>query len=109
MGLFDRLKGIFGGGRPETSDRGIYYYVQCNKCREGIRIRVDPLWDLAPDFEGGSSFTAKKYVVGQKCYRPIEIELTFDDKREETERQISGGRFITAEEYEALAQPPTPA
>jgi hypothetical protein len=83
----------------------LYYYVQCNKCGEAIRIRVDPLWDLAPDFEGGSSFTAKKYVIGQKCYRPIEVELTYDNNREETDRQISGGKFITAEEYEALATP----
>jgi hypothetical protein len=63
------------------------------------------MWDLAPDFDGGSSFTAKKYVIGQKCYRPIEVELTYDNNREETERQISGGKFITAEEYEALATP----
>lgn len=108
MGLLDRIKGVFGGGKAEAGDRGLYYYVQCNKCGEGIRIRVDPLWDLAPDFGGGSSFTAKKYVIGQKCYRPIEVELTYDNNRQETERQISGGKFITSEEYEALAAPTSP-
>lgn len=106
MSLFERISRIFGGGGPKVeTDRGLYYYLQCDKCREVIRVRVDPQWDLAPDYDGGSSFTANKYVIGQKCYRPIEVTLTFDNNRQETERQISGGKFITAEEYAALATP----
>ncbi|HEX5415692.1 MAG TPA: hypothetical protein VFZ25_08490 [Chloroflexota bacterium] len=105
MGLLDGLLkrvGI-GGGPKETGDRGVYYYIRCNKCKEKIRVRVDPYWDLSPEFEG-SGFSVTKHVIGQKCFRTIEVSLTFDDKRQETERSISGGTFITVAEYEEGAE-----
>ena len=107
MGLFSGLRRLFGGGSSDTADRGQYYYVRCDKCKEAIRFRVDPLWDLGPS-EGGGGFTVDKHIIGQKCFRPIEVTLTFDDHRIETERSITGGTFITVAEYEQ-AQAPNPA
>jgi len=110
MGLLDGLlKRIgVGGGPKETGDRGVYYYVRCDRCKEKIRIRVDPYWDLSPENEG-SGFTVTKHIIGQKCFRTIEATLTFDDKRVETERLISGGKFITAEEYAEGAEEKPPS
>jgi hypothetical protein len=105
MGLLDGLKRLFGGGTAAPADRGMYYYVRCDRCREAIRVRVDPAWDLAPDFEGGGGFGVTKHVIGQKCFRPIEVTITFDEKRQEIDKEISGGKFITAEEYEAEQAP----
>ncbi len=96
------LKLLGGGGAP--ADRGLYYYVRCDKCGEKIRFRVDPRWDLAPSYEDGdqaSSFSVTKHIVGQKCFRPIEVSLTFDRNRKESGRLATGGQLITAEEYEA--------
>src|SRR5579884_1244160 len=103
MGLLDgllKLVGV-GGGRP--SDQGLYYYVRCDKCGEKIRFRVDPRWDLAPTYDGddqASSYSVTKHIVGQKCFRPIEVTLTFDRGRKESSRSVTGGQLITAEEYE---------
>jgi hypothetical protein len=110
MGLIDNILLFFGLRRGTgSSDRGVYYYVRCDRCKESIRFRVDPLWDLGQADGGG--FTVTKHVMGQKCFRTIEIDLTFDDHRVETERSITGGKFITAEEYDAehAASPETPA
>ncbi|MGH2457419.1 MAG: hypothetical protein ACRDIY_00960 [Chloroflexota bacterium] len=103
MGLFDGLRSLFGGSRA-PADRGVYYYVRCDKCAEKIRFRVDPRWDLAPSYDDGdqaSSFSVTKHIVGQKCFRPIEVSLTFDRNRKETGRSATGGQIITAEEFEA--------
>ncbi|HVC35210.1 MAG TPA: hypothetical protein VNL16_16980, partial [Chloroflexota bacterium] len=67
-------------------------------------IRVDPRWDLAPSYDGGdqaSSFSVTKHVVGQRCFRPIEVMLTFDQNRKESSRSVTGGQLISADEYAA--------
>ena len=99
MGLFDSLKKLFGaGGTAPAGDRGVYYYVRCDRCKEALKFRVDPLWDLGSADGGG--YIVTKHIMGQKCFKTVEVILTFDDRREESERQIYGGKFITAEEFE---------
>lgn len=108
MGIFDGLRkaiGIGGGGKGEGADRGIYYYVRCDKCGEAIRIRVDPYWDLG---EGDGGFSVTKHVIGQKCFRPIEVTIDFDSGRKEIDKAITGGKFISAEEYAAQLPPASP-
>jgi hypothetical protein len=111
MGFLSNLLSTLGLGRKASSgDRGVYYYVRCDRCKETIRFRVDPLWDLGTADGGG--FVVTKQVMGemrpgQKCFRTIEVTLTFDDRREETERSITGGTFVTAEDYER-EHPATP-
>ncbi|HLH74105.1 MAG TPA: hypothetical protein VKX96_12535 [Chloroflexota bacterium] len=103
MGLFDGLLRLLGGNRAPT-DHGVYYYVRCTKCGEKIRFRVDLRWDLAPNYDGddqASSFSVTKHIVGQKCFRPIEVTLDFDRNRKESRRSVTGGELITAEEYAA--------
>ena len=103
MGLFDGLRRLFGGSRT-SADHGVYYYVRCTKCGEKIRFRVDLRWDLAPHYEGddqASSFSVTKHIVGQKCFRPIEVTLDFDRNRKETGNSVKGGELITESEYAA--------
>ena len=108
MGLLTNiLKSVgIGRGTSLSGDRGIYYYVRCDRCKETLRFRVDPLWDLGTADGGG--FVVTKHIMGQKCFRTIEVTLTFDDRREESERDITGGKFITAAEYDQ-DHPATPA
>jgi len=94
------------GGVPSAPpDRGSYYYVRCDRCHQAIRVRVDPAWDLSPDFEGGGGFGVTKHVIGQKCFRPIEVTITFDEKRNEIDKEITGGKFIAEAEYDAEQAP----
>ena len=104
MGLFDGLKKLFGGrGDSTPGDRGVYYFVRCDRCKEALRFRVDPLWDLGATDGGG--YVVTKHIIGQKCFKTVEVVLTFDDRRVESERQIYGGTFITSEEYEEATVP----
>ncbi len=111
MGFFRRLFGALRGA-PAPGDDGagrsaFWVYVRCNACKEPIRVRVNREHDLSAEYEEGSDaptgYLVHKEVVGERCFRRIQVDLTFDGQRKETERQIKGGVFLTAEEYAAAA------
>ena len=113
MSFFKRLfGGLLGGGSAQTSDdagrNAFWLYVRCNACGELIRLRVSREHDLSAEFDGDSdapsSYHMTKEIVGQKCFRRIHVEMTFDGNKRPTDQQIMGGTFTTREEYEA-AQP----
>jgi hypothetical protein len=98
MNLFKKINNIFHIPPPKL-DRALYLYVQCDKCGEKLRARVDVWNDLTADFGEGSddaaSYHCRKVLVGaNKCYQPIEIELKFDKNHKLIDKQINGGRFI---------------
>ncbi|MBI3972329.1 MAG: hypothetical protein HY332_13700 [Chloroflexi bacterium] len=105
MSIFKKLFGglLGGGGRP--ADDAIWLYVRCAACGETIRVRVSPLNDLSPEFEGErdypTGYIVRKEIVGQNCFRRIHVEMTFDARRQPLSQDITGGTFITREEYES--------
>lgn len=101
MGFFDSLKALLGGGSGGGQSDGAYWiYVRCRRCGEVIKTRLDLLNSLTLNDEGG--YTAHKTLVGNRlCFERVEVVLTFDENRHLINRDISGGDFITAEEYEA--------
>ena len=61
------LKNLFGGGKSAARDEhAMFYYVQCKKCGEKVRVRVDARWDLDQEYEGQgdlvSGYVARKEV-----------------------------------------------
>ena len=46
-------------------------------------------------------FVRKQLLGRELCFNPINVELTFDNKRILIDQQISGGRFITEDEFSA--------
>ena len=101
-GLLKKLNSLFA--RTVQSDRNHYLYVQCKRCGEKIRVRVDMSSELSPDYADSGDFPngyyCRKVVVGEKrCFQPIEINLKFDGKRRLLEKQIDGGTFLTEDEY----------
>jgi len=119
VSFFKRLLGgLLGGGSQQSADgagpNAFWLYVRCNACGENIRLRVSRDHDLSAEFDGESdspsAYHMTKEVVGQNCFRRIHVEMTFDGSKRPTEQQITGGTFITREEYEAAqaAEPATP-
>lgn len=103
MGFFDQLKRMFGGSGGGRDD-GIYLYVRCNRCGDRVRVRVNSTSELQQEFkqsDRASGYSVRKMVVDQRCFRPIEIRLRFDARRNEQERTIEGGTFLSQEEFEA--------
>jgi hypothetical protein len=108
MSFFSKLLGAFRGQPPAGDDAGrnaFWVYVRCNACGEPIRVRINREHDLSAEYDEGSdaasSYHVHKEVVGQRCFRRIQVDLTFDGQRKVTDQQAQGGTFLTREEYEA--------
>ena len=100
MGLFKKIAQLFAS--PEQDEERAYWlYVQCSRCGEKIRARVDLYNDLSPLYhETGVTYFSRKILIGQEhCFQKVEVEMNFDENRRLTERKISGGSFITEEEF----------
>ncbi|NJD57968.1 MAG: hypothetical protein C3F13_17070 [Anaerolineales bacterium] len=105
MSFLKSFSNIFST-KPSEAERALYLYVQCNKCGEKLRARVDIYSELSPDYKGSdkpASYYCRKVLVGEKqCYQPIELILKFDKNHKLVNQQISGGKFVTRDEFESL-------
>jgi hypothetical protein len=100
MGFLSKLRDLFVGGGADRN--ALYIYVKCNACGEVIRSRVNLMNDLSVDYEGRSrSFYWRKQLVGSRrgCYRPIEVDLTFDERKSVVSEDVRGGTFVTEQDY----------
>jgi hypothetical protein len=98
MGFLDSMKSLFSS--PGAGDSGYYIYVRCRRCGEVIKTRLDLHNDLS--LADGGGYVVNKTLMGsQLCFERIEVRLTFDERRQLVDREISRGEFITAEEYDA--------
>jgi hypothetical protein len=85
------------------SDPSYWLYVQCNHCGEKIKVRVNLYNDLSIRYgekEEKDTYFCRKVIMGaERCYRPIEVEMTFDRNKKLLDRQITGGIFISKDEW----------
>ena len=100
--LLKKLASLF---TPEGG-RDVYAYwldVQCDRCGEKIRTRVDLRNDLSIRYgetdQDTTYFCRKVIVGGGHCFQQITAELTFDAKRHLIHHQIQGAKLVDEEEY----------
>jgi hypothetical protein len=107
MSIFKKLSNLFAPSAP-TEGWTYWVYVQCNRCGEKLRARIDLRNELSIEYgenEAVASYYCHKTLIGEKrCYQPIEVDLMFDPSKKLTEQKITGGKFISAEEYEATGE-----
>jgi len=102
------LKKIASALSPKGAEEGgvLWVYVCCDKCGEAIRTRIDLRHDLTPNYsaEGRvTDYVLHKVLIGsQRCFEPVEVQLTFDARRQVISQEIASGQFISREEYEAV-------
>jgi hypothetical protein len=106
MSFLKKLGALFS---PPTGDtRSLWLYVKCDKCGEILKGRVDLHNDLSIQYEqsgGGSSYYCRKVFIGSnRCYRPIEVELTFDKDRQLMNKEIKGGEIVSEEDFNDFAR-----
>ena len=106
MGFLKKLLG--GADRPEskasqstgnTDPRGVYFYVQCDRCGAHVRLRADKQHDLLDE---GGRYVWHKTIVDNRCFRPMPTAVTLNASFEMVAHEITGGHYITREEYETL-------
>ena len=105
MGFIKQLTDFF----KRDSDPNIHReYVRCSRCGEKIAVRVNLANELTPQYdEGEGAYYARKGIVGSgktRCFQSIEIELYFDATRRLVSRHITGGEYITREEFDAAEE-----
>ena len=99
IGIFNRLKNLFGGEGRQEPDTGIYLYVQLDRTGEVVQLRLTPEHELVPDYEHGGYFT-RKTIVGPRRFERAEATFTFDDNRQLTGADISGGTLVDRAAWE---------
>ena len=106
MGFLKKLLG--GADRAEQQSpksagnadpHGVYFYVQCDRCGAHVRLRADNQHDLLNE-DGG--YVWHKTIVDNRCFRPMPTVVTLNANFEMVAHEITGGRYISREEYEAL-------
>ena len=95
VGLGELVARLFGRGEPAaTVDRGLYVRVRCDACGEIVQTRIDPAGDLSLADDGDGYFV-RKVLVGQQCFRPIEVRIRYADQRgTEISREVEGGTSV---------------
>lgn len=85
---------------PKKKSIGKFLIItgQCARCGEIIQTRVDLENDLSAEYgekDSETTYFCRKMLIGKKnCYAPIEVELTFDHRRQIIDRTIKGGNFV---------------
>ncbi len=102
MSLLEKLASLFTPeGTRETYAH--WLYVQCERCGEKIRTRLDLRNDLSSHYsetDQDTTYFCRKTLMGNgRCFQQIEVELTFDAHRRLVDQQIQGGKLINEEEY----------
>ncbi|MEA3349374.1 MAG: hypothetical protein U9Q82_01990 [Chloroflexota bacterium] len=100
MSLWKKITSFFTASH---FDKVYWFYVHCDHCGEVLKARVDMSNDLSVRYgerKTDDTYFCRRVIIGSnRCYQPIEVELTFGSKRELLDRQISGGEFVDEEAY----------
>lgn len=103
MSLLKRLASLFTG-RPSSGGRNLTIYVLSKRCNEPLSAEVDTLNALSGSDDGDASYYTRKVIQGtgrNRCFTQVEVELWFNSQRALLRHAVTGGRWLTAEEYEA--------
>jgi hypothetical protein len=97
------LRRLFGGGGGPSRDGGMYYYLRSKRSGEIVQIRLD-LNQLSPEYDGARviGYFTNKTAVGQRSFERMEAEFHFDSNKRLTDKSVSGGEFVTRDDW--LAQ-----
>ena len=99
MNLLKKLASLFSSA-PANTERFYPLTVQCLRCGEILHGQVNLNSELSVEYddkENAASFYVRKVLVGQgRCFQQVEISLTFDARRNLTDKQITGGKFVEA-------------
>lgn len=99
MGFFQRLFGRQPKASTYVDRTGLYFYIECGRCRRPLRLRADKSYDLEATDEG---FSWHKTVVCRHCFHAMPLEVKLDGRYQTRDEVIEKGRFLDEDEYQAL-------
>lgn len=102
MSFLKKLASLFTGGGG-GGNRSLPIYVFSTRCREPIMAEIDLVNSLSRDEENENEFYTRKVLQGSgqnRCFTQVEVEIWFDRGKRVSRYEVSGGRWLTQEEYE---------
>lgn len=99
MGFLDKLASLFGSKTAAGTDDAIHIYVECERCKSKVHVRLDRRHDISTREEGG--YFVRKEIMDSKCFRLMTAEIVFDSAYRIQQQEVRGGRFLTQAEFEA--------
>lgn len=102
MSLLKRIASFFTG-RPSSGSRNLTIYVLSTRCNEPLSAQVDTLNALSGSDDADAALYTRKVIQGtgkNRCFAQVEVELWFNSQRSLLRHAVSGGRWLTEEEYE---------
>lgn len=103
MNILRRIQHLFTAAADDGST--YWVYVQCDDCGEKLHTRINLYNDLSvryADTESETTYFCRKTLIGsEQCFRPIEVELIFDEQRKLIDKKIRGGQFLSQDEYQS--------
>lgn len=99
---FSFFKKLFSKNEKNSrSNELIWIYSQCDKCGEKFRTVIQKSHDLMPTYQDdGPAYILKKELIGKSCPNRINLTIQFDKNYNRLSEDITGGHFISKEEYE---------
>jgi hypothetical protein len=109
MGFIDALRRLFGGasspsGTGSSDAYGIWFHFRCNRCGATVRVRADRRNDLNREDDGPGPLVLRKDVMDDRCFQLMYSEIWLDERYQVVSAEVTGGKLITQQEYEAAAQ-----
>lgn len=94
------LKKLFGGGGGGFQQSGMFFYIRSRRSGEIIELRLD-MNQLTPDYENErvSGYFTHKTLVGQRSFERLEADFHFDPNKRLVEKTVTGGEFVTREDF----------
>ena len=99
MGLLEKLFSLFGAKGAGGGDDAVHIYVECERCKSKVHVRLDRRHDISAREDGG--YYVRKEIMDSKCFRLMAAEITFDSAYRIQSQEVQGGRFVTQAEFEA--------
>ncbi|HRJ43314.1 MAG: hypothetical protein KJZ86_05585 [Caldilineaceae bacterium] len=102
MSFLKRLASLFTG-KSSSGGRNLTVYVLSTRCNEPLSAQVDTLNALSGSDDGDAALYTRKVIQGtgkNRCFAQVEVELWFNSQRGLLRHAVTGGRWLTAEEYE---------
>ncbi len=101
MGFLGRLASLFGSKGGSATDDAIHIYVECERCKARVHVRLDRRHDISVREDGG--YYVRKEIMDSKCFRLMAAEITFDSAYRIQSQECQGGRFLSPAEYETAS------
>lgn len=103
MSFLKRILSLFSGG-GQGADRNLFpVYVLSHRCQEPIHAQIDLRNSLSQSDDEDRLYFTRKVLQGsgaKRCFASVEVALWFDGNRTLVRHEVTGGRWLTPEEYE---------